>query len=681
MKRIISALLIMIMLIPPMVLPASAAESSESVIRINADKETVSVGDVVTVTVDIENIGECGTINLGLVYDPAYLQQPATTDISYANVRGYFGAITANPAGKIQAQLSEELEGQTAVILAAAHPENCLKVSTGTILEVKFTVLKEAPAPGIPLQLAVSLNNLYSDAEMRKTIRIVNTHLATTNPSKTVQSISMTKQPSRTQYVQGQALSLEGGKLLVTYSDLTTEEVPLSLAKVTQYDPSKIGSQTVKITYAGKGLSFDINTIASTLSSISIGKEPTTIEYVKGTTSLDRSNGVLLLHYSGGVIKTMDMTDASITLSGYDKNLLGIQTIKVSYQGLQTEYKITVVKKKLKKIDLRTPMICSTCGLEQSAHELITAAGGDPSSMDFSARQTYISTAENNVSCLSATCDGKSFTTKMKMVYFVGNTFDVDNAVLFVTYSDNTTEELPMTLDMVDFNSSYATIRTVEVHYGSKSLLVKNVSIRKKQATSIEILQEPDRLEYVVGQELDPTGGLIKVTYDDGSQETIPMGSDGVETYYLKTLGYQRVTVTYKTKQAYFNIRYVNRAVESIALPEDTLSTYLQGESPNYANIALEITYNDGTKGTRYLSDEGVAVSGYDPDKAGTQLVTITYGGREYTWVVLVEKIAVSQIAITAPTDLRYVQGQSLDLTGGKSPPPIITAMWWKISP
>lgn len=672
MKRSIAILLMLIMMIPPMALPAEAAAlvQADSVISIHTDKQMVAAGDEVTVTVDIQNITDCSTLDLGLVYDKEYLTVASAEDLSYPNVRGYFGAIMANHEGAIRAEVSEELQGRTAVILTAAHPENCLKVSEGTILSVKFTVQKDAPAPGIPLQLALSMSNMYSDKEIRHTIQVVNTHLATANPEKTVSSVALTQGPTKTRYVQGQALDLAGGRLLVTYSDQSTQEVLLSSAQVTQYGFNRLGAQTVKATYAGYEVSFEINTVANALSSISIGKVPTKIEYTPDVTKLDESGGILLLHYSGSIIKTLAMTNAAVTLSGFQPNVMGVQTIQVEYGGFQTAYDIAVVKKALSKIDVRTPMVCGTCGAEWSAFQLIRAAEDakseetekiDPSTLVFYERQEYIANAENHVTCLSNTCEGTTFSTKMRTLYFLDELFDVENATLFVTYKDKTTEEMPMDLKMVKFNSSFPTTQTVEVVYGTKTALIKNVRTKKKVATEVVILQKPDKVIYVQGQLFDPTGGIIKVTYNNGVEEVLPMASEGVEfsSTDLNALGYQRIYVTYWSKKTYFDVRVIARAVEKIELDQNAPSTYVEGQS-YHPNIALAVTYNDGSKETRNLSDNGVEVVGYDPNLVGDQLVKVTFGGKECFWPITVVKKVVTKLEIVGTLPTTILEGKDL---------------------
>lgn len=620
-----------------MVLPASAAtvQHADAIVCLTADKEKVSVGDEVTITVKYKNIPECSSVDLALVYDTEYLQETTEANIK-KNVSGKPWAV-ANGAAILESKFSEELAGRTAAKVVAAQDTNCLNGSY--LFEAKFVVKKDAPAPGIPFEFAGKFINLHSEKEMSSTIEVANIHIPTVNPTASVTSVTLAKAPTKTQYVQGQALNLDGGRLLVQYSDNTSKEVHLSLAEITQYEFNKLGTQTVKAKYADIEVSFEIQTEASTLSSISVGKTPDTIEYIKGTSSLDMS-GVLLLHYSGGVVKTVDMADSSVVVSGYQPNTMGIQTLQVSYKGFTTEYKITVVEKHTKEIDVRTPMVCSACGADNlDPFKLIRAANSsaDPYSMNFNERQEYIKDAANNVTCLVDGCEGKRFTTKMKMEYFLHQPFDAENASLFVTYEDNTPDLIPMTLDMVEFKNNVATTQDIKVIYGKQWTTIDGVKFRKKEATEITISKYPDKMTYIIGDSFSSVGGKINVKFDDGSEEEFSMGSSDVSITHdgLNARGSHKITVRYDSKKTTFYVQVVDRAVEKIEIDPSAKFTYLQGEELDL-DTKLKVTYNDGDVETAYLRD--AAVSGYDPEIIGVQRVKVTYGKVECEWQVTVEE-------------------------------------------
>ena len=81
-----------------------------------------------------------------------------------------------------------------------------------------------------------------------------------TPTEKTVSSVSVATLPTKTSYTyKTDNLDLSGLALTVTYSDGTTETVTdTSKMKITGFDNTKTGTQTVSAEYAGASASFDI---------------------------------------------------------------------------------------------------------------------------------------------------------------------------------------------------------------------------------------------------------------------------------------------------------------------------------------------------------------------------------------------------------------------------------------
>ena len=75
--------------------------------------------------------------------------------------------------------------------------------------------------------------------------------------------------------------------------------------------------------------------------SIEIATAPKT-EYTEGE-DFSAADGILSLVYNTGFKESIDLSKATIT--GYDKNKVGEQTLKIAYEGFKTELKVTVKEK------------------------------------------------------------------------------------------------------------------------------------------------------------------------------------------------------------------------------------------------------------------------------------------------------------------------------------------------
>lgn len=70
---------------------------------------------------------------------------------------------------------------------------------------------------------------------------------------------------------------------------------------------------------------------------------------------------------------------------------------------------------------------------------------------------------------------------------------------------------------------------------------------------SIEIIP-PEKKEYQIGEELDLTGGKIKVVYSNGTEETVDMTAEMIEGFNSEEPGVCTLTVTFEGKTATFDV-------------------------------------------------------------------------------------------------------------------------------
>lgn len=76
--------------------------------------------------------------------------------------------------------------------------------------------------------------------------------------AKTLSSIAVTTNPTKTAYNVGDTIDLAGLKLTATYSDGTTADITVTTAMLSGYDMTTAGTKTVTITHEGKTATFKI---------------------------------------------------------------------------------------------------------------------------------------------------------------------------------------------------------------------------------------------------------------------------------------------------------------------------------------------------------------------------------------------------------------------------------------
>ncbi|WP_270506403.1 bacterial Ig-like domain-containing protein [Eubacterium limosum] len=162
---------------------------------------------------------------------------------------------------------------------------------------------------------------------------------------KNIESISIKKLPTKTEYVEGTEFDPSGGILSVTYEGGDVQDVKLDAEGVVcNVDMNQVADEVpVTVLYNRRKTNFNIKIIAKVLESIDISKKPQN-EYFVGN-SLNLEDGELTLTYNNGTSDTLAMTEKDVTVTGYDKDKTGEQTLTVAYGGKTTEWKVTVVSR------------------------------------------------------------------------------------------------------------------------------------------------------------------------------------------------------------------------------------------------------------------------------------------------------------------------------------------------
>ena len=129
------------------------------------------------------------------------------------------------------------------------------------------------------------------------------------------------------------------------------------------------------------------------------------------------------------------------------------------------------------------------------------------------------------------------------------------------------------------------------------------------------------------------------------------------------------VTLDYFGKTATFDVEIIEKSVERISVTTlPTKKEYIQNfEDLDLTGGYITVTYNDGTKGAKFLASDGVVVSGFDNKETGTNTLTVTYLEKTATFDVEIVGKEVVEISVTKlPTKLDYEKNSKyLDLMGG----------------
>ena len=300
----------------------------------------------------------------------------------------------------------------------------------------------------------------------------------------TVTEISVLEQEPykyKDSYIQNQEqLDLSEGRLKITYGNYGYYVMRLDdkSIKVSGFNNSKLGEQTLNISYGGKTTKIKVNVVAQKeLTGIAI-KSPNKLTYIQNEDNLDLNGGVLLLKYSDNSTIELKMTDSSVKSSGFDNKKLGRQEITIEYKGIKESFYI-----------------------------LVEAASKKVSNFE-------ISKSPN------------------KLVYTQNlDSLDLTGGTAKITYTDSTTETISMTsskLSVSDFDNSKEGKQTIKITYSGKTVSF-DVTVKSRYIESIKVVKTQYATAPNGEKRVDLTLSEMEVYYSDGTTEIVNLSSPNIK--------------------------------------------------------------------------------------------------------------------------------------------------------
>ena len=419
-----------------------------------------------------------------------------------------------------------------------------------------------------------------------------------------VESISIKANPDKTEYNYGEDLDLTGATISVVKGSGTIE-IPVTEDMVSGYDKEKLGEQTIKVTYGGEKATFKV-TVKDYVKDI-ILVNPDKTEYQYGE-SLDLTGGsVQKVMASGAAVAAVPLTDDSVTLSTFNPNQSGIQTIKVTYEGKTKTFDVNV-KDTITGIELQ--------GIPETK-------------------------------------------------YKYGEDFKISNLKLNIhKLSGDVT--IPVTQDMIKgYEKNKLGSQVVKIEYEGQTITTINVEVI--DYVQSVIITPPSKVEYNYGESLNLDGAKItKIMASNPSKpEEIIVTSSMISGYTSTKIGKQNVTITYVDDKTYTKdfVVTVKDTISEISLNDkDFKKIYKYGDNLDLSNLSINVKYNSGK--TENIPVTTGMISGYNPQKLGDQELTIIYNEKSLKTSVTI-KDYIKDIKLTPPTKNEYKINESLSLAGG----------------
>lgn len=193
------------------------------------------------------------------------------------------------------------------------------------------------------------------------------------------------------------------------------------------------------------------------------------------------------------------------------------------------------------------------------------------------------------------------------LVYKAGDDFDSTGMIIEVTYKKGNKENVT---DYVIKNGKNLKNgqTTVTIEYKGMSV-EQEITVTQNLVEKVEITREPNKTEYVVGQDFNSEGMIVCVTYEDGTEKNVEDYT--VENGEELSLGQTEVIIRYEDQTDKQPIKVVEKAVESIQVNKMPNKTqYIQNkENLDLAGGEILVKYNDGTEEIISMTDENVTAT------------------------------------------------------------------------
>ena len=474
---------------------------------------------------------------------------------------------------------------------------------------------------------------------------------------KTVNSISVKTNPSKTTYEHGDMVNLSGGVLKVTYDDSTTEDISMtdSNVKITKPTTGKadVNNQTITISYKGKTTTLKLN-VTDPVKSLAVATPMSKVEYNHGEA----------FDFTGLALKATKKSGATINLTPSSSGVSKSET---------------------------TANVNSANFTKTSATGTVPISGIQKITFTYEGKTVTQSVAVNDT--ISSITLAKQPT---KTVYKQGENLDLTGAVVQVTLGSGGKANIDLPDGSVTVSTYNPSTTGSKQHLAVKlgtATAGNTIDVEAYNYISNSTLVKPSKTSYKYGEALDLKGGKLDFTWKSGNMTNTVLTSDMVSGYSATKLGTQTVTVKYNAKYTLsdgntltdtitktFTVNVDNEA-QSIEITPPSKTQYNYGSKLDLSGGKILVKYADGTtKNITMTADmitenDGSTVN-MNPDETNfvdnkySKTLKISYKEDEATKTVNYPITIINDIKSitmhTTPTKTKYNVNDALDVTNGE---------------
>lgn len=244
-----------------------------------------------------------------------------------------------------------------------------------------------------------------------------------------------------------------------------------------------------------------------------------------------------------------------------------------------------------------------------------------------------------------------------KILYNPGELLDTDGGELCLRLENGTVERIPLqTKYCGGFNPQRAGWQRVTVGYAGLSASF-SVFVRQKEVTSVT-LKKPDKTDYLLDEELDLTGAMLTIRYDDDTKSIVPLTEGMCEPFDFDNEKDNVLEIS--VRYLGFNMSFLVHVhapqicgIEMYTLPDK--QDYTNETQIDPAGGEIVYIYDDGSQGevlpitTRMCDSSALR-------RLGVQDVTVSIDGFTTTYPIYVHAVEGATLSMRTLPTVKYYQ-------------------------
>ena len=307
----------------------------------------------------------------------------------------------------------------------------------------------------------------------------------------------------------------------------------------------------------------------------------------KSLTSLDASNFI-----TDNVTDMSSMFNGCRSLTSLDVS--SFKTENVTYMGAMF-YGCSSLKTIYVGDGWNTNAVQSADNMFEDCDNLVGVKGTKYTDQGKGIEYAHIDGGEDNPGYFTAVPMLLSITNlPSKYEYVEGELFSADGGVLTVVYKNLDTYSPPLSdAEITGFDNTKLGEQKLTVSYlGLETTF--NVKVVAKSPVSVAIKALPNKVEYITGQDFSIDGGVLTVTFNNGTTEDVALKSDDIKIsgFDKNKAGEQTVTIEYLGQTATFSVKVTEDSKTPVS--EISASTCTVDVFPNPVKSGEEITIKVG---------------------------------------------------------------------------------------